>query len=255
MGDLKDHEYMAPGSGNRIKVPTGRADNTSTHPVVQIPPPSALLILKAGSIGSSLRLYCNPPSTVTGNTIKMDTWQPAFGWAFIQNFTGKESIMKRTMLIGVLLLTAVVPAHAGEGMVNVESAYEVSATADRFEQILSQKGMTLFNRIRHSESAESVGVKLRDTELLIFGNPKVGSPLMACAQSVGIDLPQKALFWKDEAGKVWISYNDPRYLETRHSITDCDEVISKIKNALEGMARMAAKQEAPVSAPSGFQVQ
>jgi uncharacterized protein (DUF302 family) len=81
---------------------------------------------------------------------------------------------------------------------------------------------------------------MRETELIIFGNPKVGSPLMKCQQSVAIDLPQKALIWEDDESKVWISYNDPRYLEKRHNISGCDEVISKIDKALSGITRAAS---------------
>ena len=100
--------------------------------------------------------------------------------------------------------------------------------------------MTIFNRIKHSEGAANVGIELRKTELIIFGNPKVGSPLMKCQQSVAIDLPQKALIWEDADAKVWISYNDPGYLQKRHNIAGCEEVISKIKKALSGITKSAA---------------
>jgi uncharacterized protein (DUF302 family) len=100
--------------------------------------------------------------------------------------------------------------------------------------------MTIFNRIKHSEGASKVGIELRDTELIIFGNPKVGSPFMKCQQSVAIDLPQKALIWKDDKAKVWISYNDPSYLEKRHNVIGCEEVISKIGKALAGIAKSAS---------------
>jgi uncharacterized protein (DUF302 family) len=99
--------------------------------------------------------------------------------------------------------------------------------------------MTVFMRINHAEGAQKVGKKLRPTELIIFGNPKVGAPLMQCGQSVAIDLPQKALIWQDEAGQVWLSYNDPKYLASRHGIKECGEVIKKIEKALGNFARMA----------------
>ncbi len=102
--------------------------------------------------------------------------------------------------------------------------------------------MTVFARINHAEGAEKVGKQLRPTELIIFGNPKVGAPLMQCGQSVAIDLPQKALIWEDEAGQVWLSYNDPKYLAKRHSINDCDEVIKKIETALGNFAKTATTQ-------------
>jgi len=140
----------------------------------------------------------------------------------------------------LLVLILAVSAYATEGMVDVKSSFGVKETGDRLENVLKKKGMTLFNRVKHSEAARKAGVKLRDTQLLIFGNPKVGSPLMKCQQSVAIDLPQKALIWKDSEGSTWISYNDIRYLEQRHNISDCEEVISKIEKALAGITKAAA---------------
>ena len=102
--------------------------------------------------------------------------------------------------------------------------------------------MTIFNRVHHSDAAAKVNVPLRETELIIFGNPKIGSQLMLCQQEVAIDLPLKALIWKDETEKVWISYNDPRYLEKRHQITGCETVLTKIEKAIAGMTRAAAGQ-------------
>ena len=152
----------------------------------------------------------------------------------------KEKRMKKTMLAVLSVLLVALPASAAEGMIDVESAFGVVETADRMERILKKKGMTVFGRVRHSEAAGKVGIELRDTELIIFGNPKVGSPLMSCAQSVAIDLPQKALIWSDDKARVWISYNDPGYLKKRHNISGCEGVISKIGSALAGIARSAS---------------
>ena len=148
--------------------------------------------------------------------------------------------MKQLILTTLFMFILTIPAAAGDGIITVPSSFKVAETADRMERILTEKGMTIFNRIKHSEGAGKVGIALRDTELIIFGNPKVGSPLMKCQQSVGIDLPQKALIWKDDKGKVWISYNNPRYLEKRHTIIGCEEVILKIEKALAGIAKSAA---------------
>jgi uncharacterized protein (DUF302 family) len=131
------------------------------------------------------------------------------------------------------------PAYADNGIISVKSSHEVKATADRLEITLKQKGMTVFIRINHAEGAQKVGKKLRPTELVIFGNPKVGTPLMQCSQSTAIDLPQKALIWEDEKGQVWLSYNDPNYLVERHGITGCAEVIKKIEKALSNFAKAA----------------
>jgi uncharacterized protein (DUF302 family) len=133
--------------------------------------------------------------------------------------------MKKLILTALLILPITIPAEAADGVINVQSTSNVKETADRMESILKEKGMTIFNRIKHSEGAGNVGIELRDTELIIFGNPKVGSPLMKCQQSVAIDLPQKALIWEDEDAKVWITYNDPKYLQKRHNITSCEEVL------------------------------
>jgi len=148
--------------------------------------------------------------------------------------------MKKIILTALSILFIAIPVEAADGVVNVPSAFNVEETADRMEIILKKKGMTIFNRIKHSEGAGKVGIELRDTELIIFGNPKVGSPLMKCQQSVAIDLPQKALIWEDDKAKVWISYNSPRYLEKRHNITGCEEVIAKIEKALAGIAKSAS---------------
>ncbi len=148
--------------------------------------------------------------------------------------------MKTSILIIVSILLVATPVIAAEGVINVISEFTVVETADRLEHVLNEQGMTLFNRIQHSEAAAKVGIELRDTELIIFGNPKVGSPLMKCQQSVAIDLPQKALIWQDAEKQVWISYNDPKYLVKRHAISGCDQVIDKVTKALAGITKAAA---------------
>ena len=148
--------------------------------------------------------------------------------------------MNTPIIVIISILAFAVPAFASDGLVNVKSSNSVIATADKMETVLRDKGMTIFNRIKHSDGAGKVGIELRDTELIIFGNPKVGSPLMKCQQAVAIDLPQKALIWKDENGVVWISYNDPRFLEKRHGISGCEAVIAKIEKALAGIVKKSA---------------
>lgn len=148
--------------------------------------------------------------------------------------------MKISSMTALLILLAAVPVLAAEGMVNVQSAFSVEETSERLEKILNNKGMTVFNQINHSDAAQKVGVVLNDTRLIIFGNPKVGSPLMKCQQSVAIDLPQKAVIWKDAQSQTWISYNDPRFLEKRHNIIGCEEVLAKIEKALAGITKAAA---------------
>jgi len=148
--------------------------------------------------------------------------------------------MRSAILCALAIFISAIPATAADGVINVLSAHNVKETADRLEGILTSKGMTVFARINHAEGAGKAGIELRDTELIIFGNPKVGGPLMKCRQIAAIDLPQKALIWEDEKGKVRISYNDPRYVEKRHDVTDCEEVLSKIEKALAGMTKAAS---------------
>jgi uncharacterized protein (DUF302 family) len=151
--------------------------------------------------------------------------------------------MLRLLLAMFLVMLASLPLMAADGLVHVESPYDVSQTADRLEQILTNKGMTIFNRINHSEAAQKVGVELRTTELLIFGNPKAGSPLMKCQQTAAIDLPQKALIWQDANRTVRITYNDPAYLQTRHDIQGCNKVLDKVSSILAKVTKAAVSQD------------
>lgn len=130
-------------------------------------------------------------------------------------------------------------ALAADGLIVFKSPHSVTATADRLESTLSENGMKIMNRINHAAGAKAADMELRPTELVIFGNPKVGTPLMQCAQSVAVDLPQKALIWEDENGQVWLGYNDPQYLRVRHAIEGCDEVLAKVGEALNSFARAA----------------
>ena len=147
--------------------------------------------------------------------------------------------MQRFFSIFIVIFLLASLGCADNGIISIQSSHDVKTTADRLEHTLREKGMTVFIRVNHAEGAQKVGLQLRPTELVIFGNPKVGTPLMQCGQSVAIDLPQKALIWEDEAGQVWLSYNDPEYLAKRHGITECDEVIKKIENALSNFAKTA----------------
>ena len=146
----------------------------------------------------------------------------------------------KTLLYFLLSFFLLAPmAMADNGLAHVKSVHDVKTTADRLEKILKEKGMTLFNRIDHAAGAQKVGHTLRQTELLIFGNPKVGTPLMLCSQTAAIDLPQKALIWEDKSGQVWFSYNNPRYIKRRHDVDGCDDVIAKIGKALGNFAKAA----------------
>ncbi len=149
--------------------------------------------------------------------------------------------MRKLFFAVIVMLFWVQPVYADNGLINVKSHHSVKVTADRLKKILKQKGMTLFIRINHAEAARKVGKELRPTELLIFGNPKVGTLLMQCGQTVAIDLPQKALIWEDTEGQVWLTYNDPEYIARRHGITDCRKIRKKIANALQKFATAATR--------------
>lgn len=148
--------------------------------------------------------------------------------------------MRKILLSLLLSAFAFTTVFAADGVVNVKSAHSVKETADRLEKALKSKGMTVFTRIDHAAGAKKVGKELAPTELVIFGNPKVGTPLMQCGHSVAIDLPQKALIWQDKGGQVWLSYNDPNYLAKRHDIKNCG-VVAKISNALKNFSTAATK--------------
>jgi uncharacterized protein (DUF302 family) len=106
------------------------------------------------------------------------------------------------------------------GIVDVPSHHSVNQTVERLKGILNTKGVTLFALVDHSGEAEKVGMKMPPTKLLIFGSPKVGTPVMLTVPSIAIDLPLKVLVWEDSSGNVWISYNSPAYLQERHGVPD-----------------------------------
>ncbi len=146
--------------------------------------------------------------------------------------------MKKLMPL-LLLIFVTAQVQANNGLTSVRSSHDVKTTADRLEAVLKKKGMTVFNRIDHAKGAKSVGNELRPTELIIFGNPKIGSVLMGCAQTIAIDLPQKALIWQDGGGQVWLSYNNPVLLANRHRMAGCGKVIKKVTGALGKFAKAA----------------
>jgi uncharacterized protein (DUF302 family) len=115
------------------------------------------------------------------------------------------------------MLMAALPDN---GMVHLRSPYSVPETLKRLQSILQAKGVTVFALIDHSGEAAKVGLKMHPTQLVIFGSPKSGTPLMVASPSLAIDLPLKALAWEDADGRVWLSYNSPEYLKQRHNIPD-----------------------------------
>ena len=142
------------------------------------------------------------------------------------------------IVIIVVLATFVSLANAADGLVVVKSSLNAKATMDRLEKVVKKKGLKVFARINHAAGAAKIGKKLRPTEVLIFGNPQGGTPFMECAQTVGIDLPLKALVWEDASAQVWVGYNDPVYLAKRHGVPECP-VAKKLQKALKGITAAA----------------
>jgi len=134
------------------------------------------------------------------------------------------------------------PAAIAEGQfISKKSPYSVPKTIDRLQNLLKNKGIEIFKRVDHGAGAKRVGLKLRDSQLLIFGNPKMGSPLMAEAPMMGLDLPMKALAWKDTEGQVWLSYLDPLELQKRHNLKS-SEIVNKMNKALNNFTDKAVQK-------------
>lgn len=127
-----------------------------------------------------------------------------------------------------------------EGLIRHSSQHTAKDTMDRLAASVAAHGMTVFARIDHAEAARQAGMTLRPTEVLIFGNPKGGTLLMQAVQSIGIDLPLKALVWQDESGKSWIGYNDPHWLAARHGVVEGHEkLLDAMTAALETVTKDA----------------
>ena len=153
--------------------------------------------------------------------------------------------MKKVIFLCLLCMNVSVMADSftveGKGLRYVRSNFDVATTANRLEAVLRQKGMTIFARVDHAAGARSVGMELPPTELIIFGNPNVGTQLMKCKRTVGIDLPQKALIYKHSSGYVLLAYNQPSYLDLRHRLKKCRNVLNNVSNALASFALAATR--------------
>jgi uncharacterized protein (DUF302 family) len=142
-------------------------------------------------------------------------------------------------MLTVLILSQ--PAKAGDELVVKGSKYSVKETVDRLAAALKDKGTTPVARVDHAAAAKGVGLELRPTEVLLFGNPRLGTPLMQANRHIAIDLPMKMLVWEDDAGKVWIGYTSPETLKTRHKLEGRDDVLKSMAGALEAFAIAATK--------------
>lgn len=144
-------------------------------------------------------------------------------------------------LAAALLLVTSSTVFGADGLVAVKSPHTAKDTMNRLEETAKQRGLNVFARIDHAAGAAKIGKTLRPTEVIIFGNPAGGAPFMECAQSVGIDLPLKALVWEDAEGQVWLGYNDPAYLAKRHGVPQCPAA-GALSKALTGLAEAAVSR-------------
>jgi uncharacterized protein (DUF302 family) len=130
---------------------------------------------------------------------------------------------------------------AADALTTIRSSFGPKETMNRLEAEVKAKGLTVFARVDHVAGAAEVGLPLRPTELLVFGNAKGGTPLMQSVQTIGIDLPLKALVWQDGSGATWLSYNDPRSLAKRHGLgREVEAAVNAMAAALDALAKVAA---------------
>ncbi len=131
-----------------------------------------------------------------------------------------------------------------EGLLSIRSRFGPNETMDRLEAAIRAQGMKVFARIDHAAGASEAGLELRPTKVIIFGNARGGTPLMQSVQTIGIDLPLKALVWEDASGTTWLSYNEPSWIAQRHGVANAEPVVSKMSAALSAMSRKATENAA-----------
>jgi uncharacterized protein (DUF302 family) len=144
------------------------------------------------------------------------------------------------LLVSVFVLPVSADSLQEQGVIAQKSKHSVIATLDKLEGIVKAKGFTVFARIDHAAGASKVGQSLRPTQVLLFGNPKIGTALMSSAQSSALDLPIRVAAWEDSTGQVWNAYNSPQWLADRYAISDREKVIKKMTGALGKLTGAAA---------------
>ena len=134
---------------------------------------------------------------------------------------------------------------ADTDLVTLPSAHDAPETVERLKALLARKGIELFAHIDHAAGARTAGLPLRQSQVLIFGNPKAGTPLMQSRQIIGLDLPLRVLIWEDGAGKAWLTYRRAADVARQHRVTDRDEVVQAMDEGLGALARAATQQAGP----------
>jgi uncharacterized protein (DUF302 family) len=156
-------------------------------------------------------------------------------------------LIKLSLVLIALVLAACVSLppdnpQGVHGMVAIKSAHSAKVTMDRFEAAVKAASMNIFARVDHAAGAQRIGKSLRATEVLIWGSPQGGTPMLECSQTVGIDLPQKTLVWQDQIGDVYLAWNDPVHLVTnRHETKGCEAVTTNVAKAIAAFARQATQ--------------
>lgn len=146
----------------------------------------------------------------------------------------------RILIATLMALATAVSAVAADELAIKPSKHSVKETLDRLTETLKSKGITPVARVDHAAAAKAAGLELKPTEVLLFGNPKLGTPLMQTNRHSAIDLPMKVLAWEDDAGRVWIAYTPPETLKARYKIEGRDEVLKSMAGALEAFTNAAA---------------
>ncbi len=148
--------------------------------------------------------------------------------------------MRRSMT--AIALSFIATSALADGLVKIQSKFGVKETLDRLTITLGERGIKVAARVDHAAGAKAAGMELAPAEVLMFGNPKLGTPLMQSNPEIGIELPMKVIVWQDKAGKVWLGYTPPDTLKTRYGITDQDEAFTTMRSALEGLSKGASGQ-------------
>ncbi len=149
--------------------------------------------------------------------------------------------MSRLSMTALSISLLVSPAYAFDGLIAYPSNHSTQSTMDKLESIAKTRNLKVFARIDHAAGAQSINQPLRPTQLLIFGNPKGGTPLLQCDQTWGIDLPMRVLAWEDDQGKNWLGYTDPAVLARKHQDPVCDVVFKRLTVSLDELVREAIK--------------
>lgn len=148
--------------------------------------------------------------------------------------------MNKSGLLFLVTLLFAFPLYAGSDFITKKSSNNVAVTMDRLENALKQKGVGIVARVDHAAAAQKADLTLRPTQVLIFGNPKLGTPLMHTNQRIGLDLPLKVLAWEDEKGQTWLTYEKPDEMAERHKVKEPAEIIKKMTGVLDAVTNEAA---------------